>query len=34
MIDRVFVDTNVLIYAHDLDARKKHDRAVSSLSDL
>ena len=34
MIERVFVDTNVLIYAHDLDAGLKHDRAVSILSDL
>jgi len=34
MIERVFVDTNVLIYAHDLDAGLKHDRAVAILSDL
>jgi len=34
MTERVFVDTNVLIYAHDLDAGLKHDRAVSILSDL
>ena len=34
MTDKVFVDTNVLIYAHDLDAGRKHDRAVSVLSDL
>ena len=34
MTDRVFVDTNVLIYAHDLDAGLKHDRAVSIVSDL
>jgi len=34
MTDRVFVDTNVLIYAHDLDAGLKHDRAVSLVSDL
>ena len=34
MTGRVFVDTNVLIYAHDLDAGLKHDRAVSIVSDL
>jgi len=34
MTDRVFVDTNVLVYAHDLDAGGKHDRAVSVLSDV
>ena len=34
MTDRVFVDTNVLIYAHDLDAGLKHDRAVSLVFGL
>jgi predicted nucleic acid-binding protein len=34
MTDRVFVDTNVLIYAHDLDAGNKHDRAASIVADL
>jgi predicted nucleic acid-binding protein len=34
MTDRVFVDTNVLIYAHDLDAGLQHDRAVSIVSGL
>lgn len=34
MTERVFVDTNVLIYAHDLDAGLKHDRAAAILSDL
>lgn len=34
MIDRVFVDTNVLIYAHDLDAGMKHDRAASVVAEL
>ena len=34
MTDRVFVDTTVLIYAHDLDAGLKHNRAVSIVSDL
>jgi predicted nucleic acid-binding protein len=34
MTDRVFVDTNVLIYAHDLDAGLKHDRAAAIIADL
>jgi predicted nucleic acid-binding protein len=34
MTDRVFVDTNVLIYAHDLDAGAKHDRAASIVAEL
>jgi predicted nucleic acid-binding protein len=34
MTDRVFVDTNVLIYAHDLDAGLKHDRAAAIVADL
>jgi len=34
MTDRVFVDTNVLIYAHDLDAGAKHDRASSIVAEL
>lgn len=34
MTDRVFVDTNVLIYAHDLDAGLKHERAASIVADL
>ena len=34
MTDRVFVDTNVLIYAHDLDAGMKHAQAVSIISDI
>jgi len=34
MSDKVFVDTNVLIYAHDLDAGRKHDIANSLLRDL
>lgn len=31
---KTFVDTNVLIYAHDLDAKAKHDRARSILGEL
>lgn len=34
MPDRVFVDTNVLIYAHDLDAGPKHAVASAILRDL
>lgn len=30
----VFVDTNVLIYAHDLDAGVKRERAVAKLREL
>lgn len=33
-IDRAFVDTNVLIYAHDIDAGRKHDVAKAALRDL
>ncbi len=29
-----FVDTNVLVYAHDTSAGAKHDRAVSLLEEL
>jgi predicted nucleic acid-binding protein len=34
MSDKVFVDTNVLIYAHDIDARAKHEVAKSVLREL
>jgi predicted nucleic acid-binding protein len=34
MNGRTFVDTNVLVYAHDVDDRSKHDRARSALSEL
>lgn len=34
MRDRVFVDSNVLVYAHDLDAKEKHSRAVEILRQL
>ena len=34
MKDRVFVDTNILIYAHDLEAGFKHDIAASILEDI
>jgi predicted nucleic acid-binding protein len=29
-----FVDTNILIYAHDLDAGVKRERAIAKLSEL
>jgi predicted nucleic acid-binding protein len=34
MTDKVFVDTNILVYAHDLDAREKHDLAAEIVSQL
>jgi predicted nucleic acid-binding protein len=34
MNDVVFVDSNILIYAHDADARLKHTRAIESLRAL
>ncbi len=34
MSDKTFVDTNVLIYAHDADAGPKHEIARSALEQL
>jgi len=34
MSDRAFVDTNVLMYAHDRSAGAKHDRAKALVEDL
>jgi predicted nucleic acid-binding protein len=34
MNGRTFVDTNVLIYAHDVDAKSKHEIAKNVLRDL
>lgn len=34
MKDKMFVDTNVLVYAHDLDAGDKHEIAIGVVSDL
>ena len=34
MSDKTFVDTNILIYAHDLDAKAKHEIAKEILRDL
>ena len=34
MSDKTFIDTNVLIYAHDVDAQAKHETAKSVLLEL
>ena len=34
MIEKAFVDTNILVYAHDLDAAVKRKTAQKMLSDL
>src|SRR4051794_8017381 len=34
MSDRYFVDTNILIYAHDADAGTKHERARALVQEL
>ena len=34
MTDKVFVDTNILVYAHDLDAGDKHGLAADIVSKL
>jgi predicted nucleic acid-binding protein len=34
MSDRTFVDTNILVYAHDLDAGKKHEVAKAKVTEL
>ena len=34
MSDKTFVDTNVLVYAHDVDVRTKHEVAREILRDL
>jgi len=34
MSDKIFVDTNILIYAHDIDSGSKHDAAVKIITDL
>jgi predicted nucleic acid-binding protein len=34
MIDRAFVDSNILIYAHDYDAGPKQQRAAQCLAEL
>ena len=34
MKEKAFVDTNILIYAHDLDAGIKHDAAMIIIENL
>jgi predicted nucleic acid-binding protein len=34
MSDRFFVDTNILMYAHDTSAGEKHDRAKALVEEL
>ena len=34
MTDKPFVDTNILIYAHDLDAGAKHQQAAELICQL
>lgn len=34
MSDKTFVDTNILVYAHDVDAKAKHEVAKSALREL
>jgi predicted nucleic acid-binding protein len=34
MKDKVFLDTNILIYAHDMDAGLKHDMALSIIEKI
>lgn len=34
MSDKIFVDTNILIYAHDVDAGRKHEIAKGVLHEL
>lgn len=34
MSDRTFVDTNILVYAHDVDAGDKHAAALQAVSAL
>ena len=33
MKGKVFVDTNILIYVHDLDAGPRHDIAASAIKE-
>ena len=34
MKDRIFVDTNILVYAHDVDAGKKHTVSAGVVTEL
>jgi predicted nucleic acid-binding protein len=33
-VDQIFVDTNILVYAHDIDAGQKHRAARDKVSEL
>ena len=32
--DRIFVDTNILVYGHDVDAGQKHEIALNLLAEI
>ncbi len=34
MSGKIFVDTNILVYAHDLTHRAKHERARALVQEL
>ena len=34
MSDRIFVDTNILVYAHDLSAGDRHTKASAVIESL
>lgn len=34
MSDKIFVDTNILVYAHDLSAQNRHEKASSVIESL
>lgn len=34
MTDRTFVDTNILVYAHDIDAGNRHESAKRAITEL
>ena len=34
MKDKIFIDTNILVYAHDLDAGRRHDKAAETVESL
>ena len=34
MRDKTFVNTNILVYAHDMDAGRKHESARKVISEL
>jgi predicted nucleic acid-binding protein len=32
--DKVFIDTNIIVYAYDIDAGRKHEIAKNIMKDL